>query len=507
MGPLTELLLLLLAVAGLAFVGLPLIMWRLLGEDATPRYEPFDPSRYTAPPEVGVFIRDNVAALAAHGFTQAGDLVRDRGVSTTRVTLLEHPEGETATVAVVYSARGTAAPLVEFTAELADGRVFAVNNSVSIPLFAPRPGHDVERFPEVRDPVRLHRLFRALLRRRLGSPVLHRRDIARDPAKFLADIWDVEFRAQVAAGSFRFDERTRRFRPTLKGAYLMTWKLLPPFATLRKQRLRQQARERLREIGMEGADQRPVAAVTAVTPVTPLDELLPGVTAAPRDTPRRWAARIGGFVLLLALTASVVYQRVQTRPAARLPGLVVPTDFPGAIRALEQVTGHAAAPLVERDSAGAERESGVYIVTVQSRWANRFLQDAHEKFAAQGFFLSRFDLNFRTDSSSLRLLLAPTADPYDVLRLVGTRGESDGRATADIAEWLRTFARERPFELRNVGANWVRGVFASDVTDPGDVVRRLEAFCPRIAHEDFRGNVAALENWVRRSRAFICRWK
>ena len=107
----------------------------------------------------------------------------------------------------------------------------------------------------------------------------------------------------------------------------------------------------------------------------------------------------------------------------------------------------------------------------------------------------------------MRLLLAPTADPYDVLLLVGTRGESDGRGTADIAEWLRTFARERPFELRNVGADWVRGVFASDVTDPDGVVRRVEAFCPRIAREDFQGNVAALATWVRRSRAFICRWQ
>src|SRR2546422_11464748 len=64
------------------------------------------------------------------------------------------------------------------------------------------------------------------------------------------------------------------------------------------------------------------------------EELLPGVIAAPRDTPRRWAVRMGGFALLLALTASVVYQRVQARRAVRLPGLVVPADFPGAIRAL-----------------------------------------------------------------------------------------------------------------------------------------------------------------------------
>src|SRR5438309_11101221 len=107
MGPVRELLPFLLVVAGLAFVGLPLIMWRPLGEDATPRYEPFDPSRHAAPPQVGAFIRDNVAALAADGFTQAGYLVRDRGANITRATLPDHTEGEAATVAGVNSARGT----------------------------------------------------------------------------------------------------------------------------------------------------------------------------------------------------------------------------------------------------------------------------------------------------------------------------------------------------------------------------------------------------------------
>src|SRR2546430_6029101 len=202
MGPVRELLPFLLALAGRAFVALPLIMWRLLGEDATPRYEPFDPSRHATPPEVGAFIRDNLAALAADGFTQAGDLVRDRGANITRVTLLEHPEGETATVAVVYSERGTAAPLVEFTVVLTDGRVFDVNNSVSVPVFAPHPGHEVKRFPEVRDPVRLHRLFRTLLRRRFGSPLLGVPDSSRGPARVPPGISGPAERGPGAPGYF-----------------------------------------------------------------------------------------------------------------------------------------------------------------------------------------------------------------------------------------------------------------------------------------------------------------
>src|SRR5690242_17694333 len=114
-------------------IGLPLICWFLLGEDAAPRFEPFDANKYPNPPEVATFLRDNIVALEGAQFRQVADLARTSVGSfsmVTRVVLLQHPDGETATIAMMYSAKtGTALPLVEFTAEFPDGRIFDVNNT------------------------------------------------------------------------------------------------------------------------------------------------------------------------------------------------------------------------------------------------------------------------------------------------------------------------------------------------------------------------------------------
>src|SRR3954467_2570842 len=117
-----------LFLVGFFFIGLPLVAWLLLGEDAALRFEAFDPGKYPNPPEVAQFLRDNIAALESDQFRQIADLVRARAGSftmVTRVAVLEHPDGQTATIAIVYSAKtGTALPMVEFTAERADGRIF-----------------------------------------------------------------------------------------------------------------------------------------------------------------------------------------------------------------------------------------------------------------------------------------------------------------------------------------------------------------------------------------------
>lgn len=481
----------------------------------------------------------------------------------TRVVMLQHPDGETATIAMVYSANtGTALPMVEFTAELPNGRIFDVNNSVTVPIFAPRPGHVVYRFPQVRDPLRLHKIFQVLLRRQFGSSTMRQRDIANDPARFLADIMDAEHRTQAEAGYYRFDEAARRWRPTLRGAFVMTWRLLPPFKQIITAGVRRRARAVLNEIAMEGRDARPVAAVTAVTPQpdTPGSEAparqslleialglgwivlaCAGVLFVGRWTNSptlgvailvllgplvlwlwmRWssvarARKAGGEPVAIARARSMAnrgalplvglgvlvvsfmgYREYQTH----LPNLTVPADFDGAVATLGQLTGHDVTRLEGRD--------GVYVVRVRTRWANRYLNAAVPKFATRGFFLSRFDRRFRSfrrDTSTVRLVLAPVIDPFDVVSRIGTQGERDGKTTDDIVSALRALHAEYPFELRNAGPDWVRGAFTNKPSDLSDVIRRLDRLCPRVLAEEFRGDRTRLESETGRGGVFICRW-
>ncbi len=545
---------------------LPLIAWLRMGEDAAPRFEPFDATKYPNPPEVAAFLRDNVAGLEGAQFRQVADLARSSGglfLLVTRVVLLQHPEGETATIAMMYSEKtGAALPMVEFTAELPDGRMLDVNNSVTIPIFAPRPGREVYRFPEVRDPLRLHKIYGVLVRRQFGSSTLRQRDIASDPARFLAEVMDAEHRAQMEAGYYRFDERARRWRPTLRGAFVMTWRMLPPFKQIIKAGVRSRARRALGEIAMDGPDARPVAAVTTVTlpagttsqDMRPRQSLLEiafaivfvallcaGVIFVGRWTHNptigvavflvlaplgvwlwaRWSAaarvrKAGGDAVELARALSMAnrgalplvamgmlatglmgYREYQTR----LPNLIVPADFDGAVTTLGQLTGHELTKLEGRDR--------VYVVRVRTRWANRYLGAAVPKFAAQGFFMSRFDRNFRAmrrDTSTVRLVLVPVLDPFAVVSRIGTQGQHDGEATEDIVSGLRALNAAYPFELRNAGEDWVRGAFTSPPSDLGAVIRRLDALCPRLLADDFRGDRARLELELGRAGVFICHW-
>lgn len=212
--------------------------------------EPFDPTRHRTSAQASAFLSNNVNQLIARGFRQAGDLVHRGPMSTTRVVLLTHPEDDmVATVVVVTGAHGSNATMVEFSAELVTGTVFDVNNS-GLSSFAPTPDHVTYRFPDVRDAERLYLIARALLRRDFGSASLRRQDLS-DPATFLKAATNREYQRQVGTGYFRFDVRTGRYATTLKGAYLMAWKLMFPFKSIRKALHARKARRVLREIGMD----------------------------------------------------------------------------------------------------------------------------------------------------------------------------------------------------------------------------------------------------------------
>ena len=242
------------AVPGIAVIVVGwyvIIPWRVrqaLQPQAAWDMEPFDPSRHGTSAQAAAFLSTNVDPLIARGFRQVGDLVHRGPRSTTRVVLLTHPDDDlVATVVVVTGDRGSSATMVEFSAELVTGTVFDVNNS-GLSSFPRTPDHVTYRFPSVRDPERLYRIAQALLRRDFGSAAIRPRDI-NDPAAFLKEATDREYRRQVRTGYFRIDERTGRYSTTLKGAYLMAWKLMFPFKAIRAALQSRKARAVLRDLG------------------------------------------------------------------------------------------------------------------------------------------------------------------------------------------------------------------------------------------------------------------
>jgi hypothetical protein len=174
------------------------------------------------------FIEQASGSLVRLGFGIVADLWR-ADFSFMRVVLMRDLKtGEEASVVALRGDDGRDQTLIELTTQFADGRELNVNN-FGLGVFAPAPGKITERFPGVTDPASLCRISRQLIRRHYGGTDVTPPDDGGDPAAYLTAAMRRELTNQVATGYYRWDEAGEAFRPTWKGALLMTWKLLPPF--------------------------------------------------------------------------------------------------------------------------------------------------------------------------------------------------------------------------------------------------------------------------------------
>ncbi|NIM47986.1 MAG: hypothetical protein GTN78_00290, partial [Gemmatimonadales bacterium] len=231
---------------------------------ARPALAAYDPGRHEMPHDLARAYRENIDALTSVGFQVAADLYQQGWVKNVnlRAALLESADGdEKAVVAAMHAATGrprVAVSYVEFVTKFADGRKLLVNNSPQMGVYAPVAGRTLAQFLDVRDPARLRRIHQSLVRRHVGPSQTMPADHRGDPAGFLSEAMVRELQEQVSTGYLWLDQDAGVFRPTLRGALLMTWKLLPPVSNLRKARLRYRANQILRELGMEGPDPDPV---------------------------------------------------------------------------------------------------------------------------------------------------------------------------------------------------------------------------------------------------------
>ena len=131
-------------------------------------------------------------------------------------------------------------PAFYFRTAFGDGRVIETGNIDEPNVFPPLPRHDNWQFPEIADVRRLHELHDVLLGP-FGSA-------SRDPIPEGGEVAHLTramldfYRAHVGTGYLRVIEPDRVFGPTVKGAALMTWKLLPPMSWLARAKVRDRNR-------------------------------------------------------------------------------------------------------------------------------------------------------------------------------------------------------------------------------------------------------------------------
>lgn len=164
--------------------------------------------------------------------------------------------------------------------------------------------------------------------------------------------------------------------------------------------------------------------------------------------------------------------------------VVPPADFASAVAYLEKRTGARAGPLVGYGPEDEEQpipEGRSF--DVEEAEADELLKDLHAPWKKAGLYLFRYDRSFGIGGQKDKVALLPTRDPYGILLKMGTNGTNYGKSTEDVIRFLRELEREVPFDLTEIGIDYVEGRFLESPRDPIGLAQRLYEFCPDIVEQ------------------------
>lgn len=280
---------------GASYVYAPLKIRRQQTKDVETNYEPVELT--ALPPEVTQAFYDGSRGLVSCGFHAIGHVKHHVGNTGQDgyVSIWINPStSDTAQIIGVCTPSPAVhlrvVTLVTLRTEFNDETAIVTTNSSSLSAFPRDPRISSVRCPGIRDYVLLYRLHRARIDRdragrtatlirfkdavsrmqlehretyerliRAGYYSLVSRDTGFEPVLAGRDREDIGERSQAA----------QKYVPTIKGAYLMTYRLLPPFKQIQRRNRERLAERTLRELGFGGMNEfRQAQSPAALAPIT-----------------------------------------------------------------------------------------------------------------------------------------------------------------------------------------------------------------------------------------------
>lgn len=236
------------------FVWAPVLIFCVQKMSARPRTKHFDDDLSSLPAAPAEYFAQARDALAADGFEMVGMYYLPKAVPNVEGLLhltANRQTDELALAAALYATINGATTLksmhVEFVSRYSSGQVLGTGNAKELGSFASTPGFDTVHIPQIDDLRQLYRLHVARCNAILpGGRRINRLDseFGGDGELFLNAILAEEFARQIPAGYLRLDAAGENYRPTVKGACLMTWKIIWPVKQIRM-RIRDRKAERL----------------------------------------------------------------------------------------------------------------------------------------------------------------------------------------------------------------------------------------------------------------------
>jgi hypothetical protein len=262
-----------LLIALLVYAGLPAIIHMTLKQPAEPQLIPFPLDHPNLPREVAQAFQTVIDQLRPAGFEPVTGLALPNQPSSVRSIMLFLVNREardygyaTMTYAGTAAAEDTETPAapprgvfcVEIVSHFRYVTRLRTNNSGSdLGAVCPRGMRTTSQFPEVKDAGRLYRLHQALAARTGLRDRVFRLDeeFHGDAAAAVGAFMVEAFAETVGPGYMYVSPVDRTYRPTWKGAFLMTWKMMWPMKVIRRAARDRKARRLLAEL--EGQGHRP----------------------------------------------------------------------------------------------------------------------------------------------------------------------------------------------------------------------------------------------------------
>lgn len=232
-------LLIALIVVGAPIVVGPVLVRFSVKQNANPVLDPVDPREEQFPSDVHDHFLDAIEGMDEMGFQIAAYFAQTGQVPnlTTYLAVLQNRVQKDHAVAVAMLVTQAGARTIRtayacFCCRFEDGSSMNTGNCGELIVHAPIPTRRQTAFPEIRDLSRLYRIHQALCGRAGGAK---RALPARESlASVIAEDMVKELREQQGLGYYWLDEAAGCFRPTWKGACIMTWKLVWPVSSVRR---------------------------------------------------------------------------------------------------------------------------------------------------------------------------------------------------------------------------------------------------------------------------------
>ena len=236
-------------LVGMFYLGVPLLVRFTQKNAAQPRFKVL--SLGNCPRAVLTYLKDMSERLESAGFTLVGCMSMQQqttGVTPYFALLIHRLAGDKAMACAIYTEAEGVMSLgtryVEFSTRYEDGRMIDTNNSAALDAFRAVPEKTVNKFPTVEDPLELYALHQEIMREFAPSA---RKVLPDEGAEldYLANVLIEDYERQCRLGMLYLDPAAAAYRPTMKGALLMTWGLLPPMKQVRSLQMNRAAERRL----------------------------------------------------------------------------------------------------------------------------------------------------------------------------------------------------------------------------------------------------------------------